>query len=88
MTRRITKLSACISFSPEICIPNREHVAHVGYPAGSICVAHCAQEATVTAHKEAAAATRLNMATLFVQQQRNISSALQFFVALFGLVVI
>lgn len=79
MTRRITKLSACISFRPEICIPNPEHAAHVGYPAGSICVAHCAREATVTTRKEAAAATRLNRVTLFVQQQRNIFIRFDFY---------
>lgn len=72
MTRRITKLSACISLSPEICIPNPEHAAHVGYPAGSICVAYCAREGTVAARKEAAAAARPSIVTLFVLRQRNI----------------
>lgn len=79
MSRHITKLSVCISFSPKICILNPEHAAHVGYPAGSICVAYCAQEETVTARKEAAAATCLNTVTPFVQQQRNIFICFAFF---------
>lgn len=84
MTRRITKLSPCISFSPEICIANPEHAAHVGYPAGSICVAHCVREAPWQPARKPQLRRAFKMITLFVRQQKHIYLPRNFTVVLWG----